>query len=135
MFAWTRRLFATWTDFAEYLVFLGVCLAGVLHASWLWIGIGVMTLFLLTFPAWRHLIAKAGNIDADYRELGRLALVHRIFGTSLAMYSKAHFLAVVLGAKFLQDTLFLTGAYVFGMVIAWFWGVDFGSGDQFSIQG
>src|SRR2546421_12502297 len=54
-----RRLFESWTDFFEYLVFMGVCVAGIVHASWLWIAIGAMALFLLGWPRWGELVAKA----------------------------------------------------------------------------
>ena len=118
------RLFASWTDFFEYLTFLSVCVAGVVHASWRWIFVGTLVLFLLGWPSWKHLIAKAGNVDAAFRELARMALVHRLFGVSFEMYRKAYLVPLVIGAKFLQDALFLTGAYVFGMAAGWFWDVD-----------
>ena len=107
MFAWVRRLFASWQEFFEFLVFLLVCLAGIVHASWLWIVIAAMLLLLLGWPRWSELIAKAGKVDAQYRELGRLALAFRVFGASFEMYARAHLVMMVLGAKLLQGTAFL----------------------------
>jgi hypothetical protein len=118
-----RRLFASWTEFAEYLVFIGVCFAGILHASWRWIAIGMFILFLLSWPRWWVLIAKAHSIDERYRELGRLALEHRLLGMSASFYSKARLVVIVIGGKMLHDGAFLTGAYFFGMAAGWFWGV------------
>jgi hypothetical protein len=42
MFAWTRRQFPSWTHVGEYLVFVAVCVAGIVNASWLWIPIGAI---------------------------------------------------------------------------------------------
>ena len=134
MLAWVRRPFASWQDFFEFLVFLVVCLAGIVHASWLWIVIGAMLLLLLGWSRWSELIAKAGKVDALYRELGRLALAFRVFGASFEMYARAHLVMMVLGAKFLQDAAFLIAAYLFGMASAWLWGVDVGY-DPFSLSG
>ena len=106
MLDWLHRQFSSWSDVFDYLVFLVVCLAGVVHASGLWIVIGAMLLFLLSWPRWSELIAKAGKVDTDYRELGRLAFVHRLLRESLTMYSKARLVPLVLGVKFFQDALF-----------------------------
>ena len=84
----------------------------------------MLVLFLLSWPRWWVLIAKANRIDEQYRELGRLALVHRLFGMSIGLYSKAHFVVLIIGAKILQDGVFLTGVYFFGMATGWFWGVS-----------
>jgi hypothetical protein len=46
-----------------------------------------------------------------------------VFGISLKMYANAHHVPLVIGAKFGQDALFLAGAFVFGHVIVWFWGL------------
>jgi hypothetical protein len=80
----------------------------------------MLVLFLLGWPLWKHLIAKAGNVDAAFRELACMALVHRLFGVSFELYSRAYLVPLVIGVKFLQDALFLTGAYVFGMAARWF---------------
>ena len=93
-----------------------------------------MLLLLLGWSRWSELIAKAGKVDALYRELGRLALAFRVFGASFEMYARAHLVMMVLGAKFLQDAAFLIAAYLFGMASAWLWGVDVGY-DPFSLSG
>ena len=125
------RPFASWREFAEFLVFLGVCNAGIFNASWLWVVIGAMTLFLLGFSRWQATIAKAGAVDADYRELGRLAFAARLFGVGFDLYAKSHNVPLVLAAKFGVDTLILAGAFLFGRVAAWLWDVD---ADLFSIE-
>ena len=117
-----RRPFGSWKEFGEYLVFLGVCVAGVFRASWLWIAIGTMLLFLLTWPRWRPLVAQAGRIDRQYMTMGRYALKRAgLVGMALKQYMGAHHVALVLGAKWGQDALFLGGAYIFGMAMKWFW--------------
>ena len=117
-----RRPFGSWKEFCEYVVFLGVCVGGVFHASWLWTAIGTMLLFLLTWPRWRALIAQAGRIDRQYMVMGTLALKRAgLIGIALKQYAGAHHVALVLGAKWGQDALFLAGAYVFGMAVKWFW--------------
>ena len=117
-----RRPFGSWKEFGEYLVFLLVCVAGVFRASWLWILIGTMLLFLLTWPRWRSLVAQAGRIDRQYMVMGTLALKRAgLIAMALKQYAGAHHVALVLGAKWGQDALFLAGAYVFGMAIRWFW--------------
>lgn len=121
MFVWMRRLFASWIEFAEYAVFLSIGVAGVASASGVWIVTGALTLFVLGFSRWRKLIEKAGHIDAEYRELGRLALVHKLVGVGIEMYAKAYRVPLVLGAKFLLDCLYLAGAFVFGHAIRWLW--------------
>ena len=97
-----RLFFASWIEVFEYLTFLAVCAAGVAHASWRWIPVATLVLFLLGWARWRELIARAGAI---------------------MMYGRAHYLMLVVGAKLLQDGLFLTGAYAFGLAIGWLWGV------------
>jgi hypothetical protein len=119
-----RRLFASWREFAEYLVFLGVCVAGIFHASWLWVPIGAMALLILGWSRSRDLFARAGKIDADWRELAGFAHRHGKTALAFELYAKARALAVVLGAELGFDCLFMTGAYFFGMAVAWVWGVD-----------
>jgi hypothetical protein len=119
-----QRPFATWGEFAEFVVFLAISIAGVFGASWVWVVIGAMTLFLLGFSRWRDTIAKAGSLDVDYRELGRLAFAARLFGIGFDRYARSHNLPLVLAAKFGVDTLFLTGAFLLARVAAWLWGLD-----------
>ena len=127
MFAWARRVFATWTGLCEYLVFISLAVAGVANASWLWILIGAMVLLLLGWSHYRELFARAGELDARWRELAGLA--HRQGKITLAfqLYTMARSLAVVLAAKLGFDCLFMTGAFLFGRAIAWLWGVDSGT--------
>jgi hypothetical protein len=101
MFAWTRRLFASWSEFAEYLVFLSVCLAGIL----------------------RDVFARAGAIDREWRELGNLALRNEKIALGFGLYVRARALPFVLAMKIGHDCLFMAGAYLFGMAAGWFWGV------------
>jgi hypothetical protein len=127
MFAWMRRPFASWTEFGEYLVFLCACIAGIFHASWLWIPIGAMVLLLLGWSRYRDLFARAGKIDADWRELAGFAQRHGKTALAFELYARARAVAVVLGAKLGFDCLFMTGAYFFGMAVGWLWGVDAGA--------
>jgi hypothetical protein len=107
------RPFTSWKEFAEYCVFLGVCVAGIFHASLLWPVIGALILLLL---GWQR-------YDGQYRELAQLA--HDAGNVPLAfrLFMRARLLIIVLGVKIGHDSLFTVGAYLFGMAIGWFWGV------------
>jgi hypothetical protein len=130
-----RRLFASWREFAEYLVFLGVCVAGIFHAPYLWPVIGALVLLLLGWSRYRDLFARAGKIDADWRELAGFAHRHGKTALAFELYVRARALMVVLGAKVGFDCLFMTGSYLFGMAVGWLWGVDVASNyDPFVIQ-
>ena len=120
-FLWARRLFGTWTEFCDYLVFVSVGVAGLAGASWLWPLIGAMVLLLIDWERYRELFVKADKIDAQYRELARLA--HRIghVQTGLGLYVRARALAIVLIGKLGLDALFLVGAFVFGQATRWVW--------------
>jgi len=101
---------------------MSVCAAGMVHASWLWIVIGALTLFLVTWGRWREIFEKAKRIDRQYRVMGALALSRAgLPGLSMRLYAKAHRVALVLGAKVGQDCLFLAVAYLLGMAANWFW--------------
>ena len=117
----TRRPFGSWTEFLEFLVFLGACVAGVANASWLWILVAALVLLLLTWGRWEALLAKAGKVDADWRDLGTLARTHNVGWWGLEYYLRARTLFVVLGAKIGHDALFLAGAFLFGKLAHWFW--------------
>jgi len=122
MFAWVRRrLFASWREFFEHLIFLGVCVAGVANASWLWPLVGAMLLLLLGWDRYSELFVKAGKIDAEYRDLARLAHRNGHMGIGVSLYLRARTLAIVLGAKLGHDALFLVGAFIFGHAARWFW--------------
>jgi hypothetical protein len=124
MRAFMRRLFGTWTGFGEYVVFLSVCIAGILHASWFWILIGGLCLFLLGWPRWGPLIGQAGRIDAECRDLGMLMWQHRIEDYGLRYFAHGvYHVPLIIGAKLGFDCLYLTGAYIFGVAAGWFWGV------------
>jgi hypothetical protein len=118
-----RRPFASWREFVEYLIFLGVGIAGMVHASWLWIGIGAMLLLLLSWERYAELFVKAGRIDREYRELAALSLRHDQVALSLGLFARARALPFVLMAKLGLDAAFLAGAYVFGVAAGWFWDV------------
>ena len=120
-FAWVRRVFASWTEFGEALVLLSVCVAGVANASRLWPIIGAMVLLLLSWDRYRELFGKAGNLDAEYRKLARLAQRNGHIGIGFALYLRARMLAIVLGAKLGHDALFLIGAFFVGLAVRWFW--------------
>lgn len=122
-FAWTRHLFASWTEFLEYLVFASLCVAGVVNASWTWIVIGTMVLFLLDWPRSRELIDKAGTIDAEYIKRGKLAWERGVYEYVLRMFGSAYHLPLVLGAKMGFDGLYLTAVFFLGHVTAWAFGV------------
>jgi hypothetical protein len=117
---WVRRLFASWTEIGEFAVFVSVCVAGIANASWLWVVIGGLVLLLLGWGRYRELFAKAGRIDADWRELGSLVRAFKA-GSGLELYARAHTLLLVLGAKVGFDCLFLCGGFLFGHVIRWLW--------------
>jgi hypothetical protein len=117
-------VFGSWKGLAEYLIFLSVTVAGLLGGSLLWIPIGAMLLFLLAWPRSRELIAQAGQVDADFRELGRLALQHRVLDYGLRNFARGVFhVPLVLAGKFGLDGLVLSGAYVVGIAAGWLWGV------------
>ena len=59
LFAWMPRPFASWIEFLEYLVFITVCVAGVLNASWLWRLVGALYAKAFTLPI--VLAAKIGH--------------------------------------------------------------------------
>ena len=88
LFAWMPRPFASRIEFLEYLVFITMCVAGVLNASWLWPLVGAMTLLLLSWSRYRHLLTRAARIDADYRDLAWLERAFKV-GNGLAHYPKA----------------------------------------------
>ena len=116
-----RRPFGSWREFFEFLVFLGVCVAGVANASWFWIVIGSLALLLLTWARWETLFAKAGKVDAEWRDLGTLARRHNVGWWGLEYFVRARTFFVVLGAKVGHDALFLAGAFLFGHATRWFW--------------
>lgn len=122
MFAWTRRLFASWRHFGEYLIFLAVCLAGILNTSWLSIPIGAMALLLLGWSRYRDLFARADRADAEWRDLAARMRGDNV-GSGLAYYLRSKTVTLVLGIKLLHDSAFLVGAFLFGHAIAWLWGV------------
>ena len=72
------RPFKGWTEFFEFLVFLSACVAGVANASWLWVLVGALLLLLLGWRRWEALFVKAGDVDAEWRELGTLARRHNV---------------------------------------------------------
>jgi hypothetical protein len=115
--AWLR-LFGSWRGFFEYVIFLGVSVAGVANASWLWPVVGAMALLLIGWERYSELFAKAGKIDADDRELAHR---HGHIGMGVGLCLKARTLAIVLGAELGHDALFLVGAFIFGHVARWFW--------------
>jgi hypothetical protein len=116
-----RRLFKSWSEFFEYLIFMSVCLAGLLNGSWLWPVVGAMALLLLGWQRYSELFVKAAKLDADYRDLARLAHSHGHVGLGFSLYLKARTLLIVLGAKLGHDALFLIGAFICGHVARWFW--------------
>jgi hypothetical protein len=111
-------LIAKRIDLLEYLVFLGVAMAGFTHASWRWVGAGTLGLFLLGLPRWRDLIIKAATVDARYRELGRAALTNGLVGTGIRMYGKACSVLIVVASKLAQDAIYLGAAFAVGVVVA-----------------
>jgi hypothetical protein len=54
-------------------VFLSVCEAGIVDASWLWPLVGAMVLLLVDWNGYVELLVQAGKIDATYREFARIA--------------------------------------------------------------
>jgi hypothetical protein len=118
--AWLR-LFGSWRGFFEYVIFLGVSVAGVFNASWLWPVVGAMALLLIRWERYSELFAKAGKIDADYRELAQLAHRHGHIGMGVGLYLKARTLLFVLGAKLGHDALFLVATFAIGHVVRWIW--------------
>jgi hypothetical protein len=115
------RSFKGWMEFLEFLVFLSACVAGVANVSWLWVLVGALVLLLLGWRRWETLFAKAGKVDAEWRDLGTLARTHNVGWWGLEYYLRARTLLIVLGAKVGHDALFLAGAFLFGHVTRWFW--------------
>jgi hypothetical protein len=103
------------------MIFLGACVAGVANGSWLWPLVGALLLLLLSWDRWSELFAMAGRLDAEYRELARLAHGNGHIGMGFVLYLRARTLAIVLGGKVGHDALFLIGAFIFGHVMRWLW--------------
>jgi hypothetical protein len=85
--------------------------------------IAAMLLLLLGWSRYRELFVKAGRIDAEYRALARLADQSGQGAMAFQLYMRARLVIVVLGAKIGHDSLFMAGAYLFGIATGWFWGV------------
>jgi hypothetical protein len=66
-----RRLFPSPSAIGEFLVFLGVGVAGMVQATLVWVAVAALALFLLSWSRWQPLIAKPGAVDANYRDLAR----------------------------------------------------------------
>lgn len=90
-----------------------------------WIGIfpPAVALLALGWPRWQALMFKAARTDADWRDLGVLAYRHRLPGWGVEYFVRAHSLPVVLGVLTSHDIAFSGGAYAFGIVIRWVFGV------------
>ena len=121
MFVWVRRLFPSWSHFAEYVAFLAAITAGIGAFPW---GLGILLpallLTLLSWPRWRELVMKAWRLDRDWWDLGDLARTHNV-GTWLGYYLRSRNAAFVLAVKFVHDCFYITLAFVFGHLIGWFW--------------
>jgi hypothetical protein len=111
-------LIAKRIELLEYLVFLGVAMAGFAHVSWRWVGVGTLALFLLGFSRWQDLIVKAATMDARYRELGRVALKNGLVCTGISMFGKARSVLLVVASKLAQDAAYLGAAFMTGLVVA-----------------
>jgi hypothetical protein len=118
------RLFGSWTGFLEYLAIISACFSGLVGLAW-WQGIFLpaLLLTLLSWPRWAALVGKAARIDADWRELGGLAFRHGLDRWAARYFARAYMLPLVLGVKFGSDALHCAGAYVFGILSGWFWGL------------
>jgi hypothetical protein len=64
-------------------VFLAVSIAGIVGASWVWVVIGAMTLFVLGFSRWRGTIAKACSLDIVERTFDAVILTDAPSGGAL----------------------------------------------------
>jgi hypothetical protein len=69
-------------------------------------------------------IRQSRKIDAQYRGLGKLAWERGVYEYVLRMYGSAYRLPLVVDGKVGCDLLYLTGAFLFGHVLAWVWGVE-----------
>jgi hypothetical protein len=98
---WSAR-----TRWAENLAILLAGLYGFWNWPW-WIGIIVpsLMLWILGWPHWRELAAKAWEMDAHWRELG--------------MYSRVHNFALVAGGNLLNHLFFTGLAFVLGRIGSW----------------
>jgi hypothetical protein len=74
---WTLRLFPSWTHVGEYLVFLAVCIAGIVNESWLWCAhppISVMPIAQIKRPRSVRVI-EAGSSE-KFRDGSPVELLH-----------------------------------------------------------
>jgi hypothetical protein len=109
-FAWTR-LFRSWTEVFECLVFVAICVAGFLYASWMWNVIGTMTLFLLDWPRSGELFSQAASIDAECFQRGKLAWKQGGYVDRRQLFEGAFHLPLVLGGKAGYSVLYLTAIF------------------------
>jgi hypothetical protein len=91
---------------AEHLAILLAGLYGFYNWPW-WIGILVpsLMLFVLGWPHWRELAAKAWQMDAHWRALG--------------MDTRWHNFALVVGGNFLNHLFFTGLAFALGRIGHW----------------
>ena len=108
---WAGRLFASSTEAYQHLVFLVVCAAGIVDATYLWIIDGSMLLLLLAWPLYRPFFERAALLDAGGK--GGAA------GATMR-------LAVVAGVKLGRDALSLAGAFLIGSLMRWTWLAEVG---------
>src|ERR1700716_567195 len=101
MFFSTRRAFEFSTETWQYLVFLVVCAAGLVDATWFWIINGSMLLFLLGWPLSRPLFERMTQPAGQ-----------------------ATTLAIAVAVEVPRDAMFLAGAFLFGGLIRWIWSAE-----------
>src|SRR5712671_8034699 len=107
MFFSTRRVLVFSTEICQYLVFLVVCAAGLVDATWFWIINGSMLLFLLGWPLSRPLFERMAQPAGQ-----------------------ATTLAIAVAVKLARDAMFLAGAFLFGALMRWIWSAEIGHATQ-----
>jgi hypothetical protein len=109
MLLWAGRLFASSTEAYQHLVFLVVCAAGIVDATYLWIIDGSMLLLLLAWPLYRPFFERAALLEGKGGAAGATMR-----------------LAIVAGMKLGRDALSLAGAFLIGSLMRWTWLAEVG---------
>jgi hypothetical protein len=116
-----RGLFPKRGEFFEFAAIFSACIAGFASVP-AWAGVigPAMALSLLGWARWRDVVARASEVDADWRELAeRLRPYDPIY--ALKYFARGHATLVVVAAHMLNNCLFTGLAYGFGYFLRRLW--------------